>query len=142
LAWFCILIKHYGALKNRDLIVKLLRFVIDNTDFDKAALWDRTALKVIAENKINDDFVIKAMKNVFESTNLHVIAETIIKVTGDTPEMYFRFCPKCKCRLKTKKSLQCGNCSYKWHNCPKCGAPWVRDESQCKSCGYDLYSCC
>ncbi len=139
-SWFCILIKHYGTLKNSDLILKLLRFVIDNTDFSKAALWDRITLKVIEENGINDDFVVKAMESVFESTNLPHIAETIIKVTGDAPEMYFRFCPKCKSRLKTKKSLQCEKCSYKWHNCPKCGAQWVRDESKCNNCGYDLYS--
>lgn len=53
------LIKYYGNIRNRNLIIKLLEFVIQNTDFYEPALWDRTTLKIIEENKIDNDFVIK-----------------------------------------------------------------------------------
>ena len=47
-------------------------------------------------------------------------------------------CPRCGKKLKSRESMICRSCRFKWFNCPSCGTKWTRGEENCSMCGQNI----
>lgn len=129
----------YEFYNLNDSYKELIEYTILNTYFRREILFFRSTLDFILKNKLNSKIITNNLRQAFEAEKLERFAMALVELPGEDISTYFRLCPNCNTKLRSKRALQCSICKCSWHKCPKCNEPWERDTSKCKHCGYDLY---
>jgi len=139
---FNALYRYHYERSNRTELIKLFDFTLEKTDFKSLVLSEFSFIEVITDMNLRSEVIISSLREYLKNSNITYyvpIAQALITIAGDDPNIYFRFCTKCNERLISKKALQCNECGFKWYICPRCGKKWIRDTSNCSECNYSIY---